>query len=123
MSTAKLTAALLAPKGAAQPLPNIYDNPMQKPLTLGFDSIMFRQADGDRRKQPERRQSGHEDAKLTLRLARDNHRKLKILAARRGVSLQAVLRDALADHLNGQDHECTCMRTGNQLSAACQCRH
>ncbi len=123
MSTAKLTSALLAPKGAARPLLDIYDHPMQKPITLAFDSILHRQADSDRRQQPERRENRREDTKLSLRLERDYHRKLKILAARRGISLQAVLREALADHLNGQDHECTCMRSGDQLSAACHCQH
>ncbi len=121
MTTAKLSAALLASKGSAQPLANIYEHPMQKPINLAFEHSMERPRKDRGRHAPIA--ASERDAKMSLRLERDQHRKLKILAARRGESLQAVLREALNEHLNSYDQDCECMRNGGCGTANCRCHH
>ena len=49
---------------------------------------------------------------MSCRIDREQHRQLKILAARRDGTIQDVLRDAISDYLTEQQKDCPCMWGG-----------
>ena len=98
MSTARLTASLLAPKGSAFPLGNAYANPHLDPLPARRES---------------RRRTGHpgaDDARCRIETAL--YARLRILAARRGRSVRALLEAAVADFLSANGRDCPCLGPG-----------
>lgn len=128
MTVARLTAALLAPKGTAQPLHGVYEHPMQKP------ALSFGMSEAAREPKPSwatnvsrvrlasnpapRPATTAGRFRLSCSIDRDQHRQLRILAARRGRSIQDVLREAIDSHVQAARRDCACMSGG---AHACAC--
>ena len=97
MTVARLSASLLAKKGTAFPLANAYANPHLDPLP-GLREAAGRQ----------RRLGG----KARCRIEPELYTRLRILAARQGRALRAVLEDAVGDYLAANGVDCPCLRNG-----------
>jgi hypothetical protein len=95
MTMARLSASLLAKKGAAFPLANAYANPHLDPLPGRREAAV----------RP-RRPGGNTRCRIEPEL----YTRLRILAARQGRALRAVLEDALKDHLAANGVDCPCLR-------------
>ncbi|MGD9508376.1 MAG: hypothetical protein AB7I59_25455 [Geminicoccaceae bacterium] len=98
MTFARLNGSLLARKGAALPVANTYANPFLDPVTL--------------RREPPRPNRAVEPAVPRCRLRPDLHAQLRILAARQGVRLGAVLNLAVEGYLAANGEGCPCLRAG-----------
>ncbi len=98
MSAARLTASLLAPKGTAFPLGDAYANPHLDPLTARREA----------RPRPERPRA----ASTHCRVDAAQHVRLRILAARQGRTVRALLEVALADYLAANGGDCPCLEPG-----------
>jgi plasmid stability protein len=111
MSTARLTASLLAPKGTAFPLGNAYANPHLDPLPARREA----------RLRPSRPDAGHARCRVEAAL----HTRLRILAARQGRSVRALVESALAGYLATNGADCPCLgaasRKGGELVAEGAC--
>lgn len=104
MTLARLEASLLARKGAALPVANTYANSF-------LDPVM------PRRERPQRgRAAGSSMPRCRLRS--DLHAQLRILAARQGLRLGAVLDLAVEGYLVANGKGCPCLRAGATPSAA-----
>ncbi|MFL5333910.1 MAG: hypothetical protein ACJ8H8_12210 [Geminicoccaceae bacterium] len=104
MTMARLSAGLLARKGSAFPLANAYANPHLDPL-------------------PGRREGAGRQHRLSAEKARcriepELLTRLRILAARQGRPLRAVLEAAVADYLAAHGEGCPCLRGGERAGAA-----
>ena len=97
MSLARLDASLLARKGTALPITNAYGTPLLDPIPL-------------RRENARRRRS--QSSTPRCRLRQDLHARLRILAARQGRHLGAVLELAVTDYLAANGEGCPCLRDG-----------
>lgn len=106
MTLARLDASLLARKGAASPIANAYADPFLDPIGL--------------RPRPQRKPM------LAARTARcrlrpDLHGQLRILAARQGRRLAAVLEQAVTDYLAANGKGCPCIGSGSMPAPADCC--
>jgi len=103
MTMARLSAGLLARKGSAFPLANAYANPHLDPL-------------------PGRREGAGRLHRTSVGKARCRIEpallaRLRILAARQGRPLRAVLEAAVADYLADHGEGCPCLRDGDRTAA------
>jgi hypothetical protein len=96
MSVARLTAGLLAPKGKAFPIANVYANPLLDPLPM-------------RREAPAAGRGRPADGSVRCRIAGELHARLRILAARQGKVPRTVLEAAVADYLAANGEHCPCI--------------
>jgi plasmid stability protein len=108
VSTARLTASLLAPKGAAEPLRDTYGTPLLDPI------LPARAAVASLRPGTAAASAAVEPApaamtRLSLALDSELARPLGILAAKRGRRVQALVREALASYLATHRGDCPCM--------------
>jgi hypothetical protein len=92
---ARLTAALLAPKGGAFPLGNAYANPLLDPVP------------GRREAPPHRAQRGAAGARC--RVAPELYARLRILAARQGRPVRSLVEAALDAYLSANGKNCPCL--------------
>ena len=99
MSVARLSPSLLAAKGKAFPIANAYANPLLDPLPM-------------RREAPSRTRRS-DDGSARCRIAGELRTRLRILAARQGRPLRAVLEAAVADYLAAHGDQCPCVRAGS----------
>jgi hypothetical protein len=110
MTVARLTAGLLARKGTAFPIANAYANPLLDPLPV--------RRDGPARTRPVT------GAAARCRLSPELYTRLRILAARQGRPLRAVLETAVGDFLAANGENCPCMgagaRTPTKQEGCCQ---
>ena len=95
MTVARLDASLMARKGTALPIASAYANPFLDPAP-------------PRRERPGRNRA----AVPRCRLRPDLHAQLRILAARQGRRLGAVLDLAVEDYLAANGQGCPCLRAG-----------
>jgi hypothetical protein len=108
---ARLTAALLAPKGGAFPLGNAYANPLLDPIP------------GRREAPPPR--SRRATAGARCRVAPELHTRLRILAAREGKPVRALVEAAVDAYLSANGENCLCLQgrpagtTGARGSSCC----
>jgi hypothetical protein len=98
MTLARLDASLLARKGAALPVASTYANPFLDPLP-------------PRRERPGRKRAASPTVPR-CRLRPDLHTQLRILAARQGLRLGAVLEQAVEGYLAVNGEGCPCLRAG-----------
>lgn len=104
---AALTAALLAPKGAAIPAPFVRPN-LPEPIDRNGGKWVSRA-------RTRALANGMQRVKLSVRLDPTRHLKLKLTAAHMHDSVQSVLIDALDAYLDQispalTDGRCTCLR-------------
>ncbi len=92
---ARLTAALLAPKGGAFPLGNAYANPLLDPIP------------GRREAPPHRARRGTAGARC--RVAPDLYARLRILAARQGMPMRSLVEAAMDAYLSANGENCPCL--------------
>ena len=104
MTMARLSAGLLARKGNAFPLANAYANPHLDPLP------------GRREAAGRAHRMGA--AKARCRIEPELMTRLRILAARQGRPLRAVLEAAVSDYLAVNGEGCPCLREGDRPAAA-----
>ena len=98
MSTARLTASLLAPKGTAFPLGNAYANPHLDPLPARREA---------------RLRAGRSSAgNARCRVEAGQYARLRILAARRSQTVRALVEAALAGYLAAHCGDCPCLGPG-----------
>jgi len=130
MTVARLTAALLAPKGTAQPLHGVYEHPMQKPaLSFAVGEPRHELKAGwaagpspgrfELRAKPSMAAPSALRFRLSCSIDRDQHRQLRILAARQGGSIQDVLRQAIDAHIKAARRDCACMSGTGGAGCAC----
>jgi hypothetical protein len=91
---ARLTAALLAPKGGAFPLGDAYANPLLDPMP-------------GRREAPPRARRGAAGARC--RVAPDLYARLRILAARQGKPVRSLVEAAVDAYLSANGQNCPCL--------------
>jgi len=103
MTMARLSAGLLARKGSAFPLANAYANPHLDPLPG--------------RREGAGRQHRLGAGKARCRIEPELLTRLRILAARQGRPLRAVLEAAVADYLAANGEGCPCLRGGDGTGA------
>lgn len=103
MTMARLSAGLLARKGSAFPLANAYANPHLDPLPGRREAVG----------RPHRISAG----KARCRIEPELLTRLRILAARQGRPLRAVLEAAVADYLAANGEGCPCLRDGDRTGA------
>jgi hypothetical protein len=104
MSAARLTASLLAPKGSAFPLGNAYANPHLDPWPARREA---------RSRSP---RPGAGEARCRVEPAL--HARLRILAARQGRPVRALVAVALADYLAANGGDCPCLASGKARNDA-----
>ena len=104
MSVARLTGSLLARKGAAFPIGNAYANPLLDPIPV--------------RREAHRPTRNAPPSTSRCRMAPELLTQLRILAARQGRPLRAVLEAAVATYLGANDEGCPCLRAGGGDPAA-----
>ncbi|HEX6012681.1 MAG TPA: hypothetical protein VFY87_12950 [Geminicoccaceae bacterium] len=93
---ARLTAALLAPKGGAFPLGNAYANPLLDPIP-------------GRREAPPRRARRPASGTARCRVAPDLYARLRILAARQGKPVRSLVETAVDAYLSAHGENCPCV--------------
>jgi hypothetical protein len=98
MTLARLDASLLARKGAALPVANTYANPFLDPVP-------------QRRERLPRHRAAASSAPR-CRVRPELHAQLRILAARQGLRLGAVLDLAVERFLAAHGEGCPCLRAG-----------
>ena len=104
MTMARLSAGLLARKGSAFPLANAYANPHLDPLPGRREAVG--------------RSQRISAAKARCRIERELLVRLRILAARQGRPLRAVLEAAVTDYLSANGDGCPCLRDGERAGAS-----
>ena len=104
MTMARLSAGLLARKGNAFPLANAYANPHLDPLP------------GRREAAGRAHRMGA--AKARCRIEPELMTRLRILAARQGRPLRAVLEAAVSDYLAVNGEGCPCLGQGDRAAAS-----
>lgn len=129
---ARLTAALLARKGNALPTggfahsrldrlppPASAPKPDRQPWAAPGPDEAAREPSRPAQPEPCRSIGETEDERVafTLRLDRDRHARLRILAAKRGRSGQEMLVKALDAYLEACATDCPCLRRGSVRNA------
>lgn len=104
MTLARLDASLLARKGAALPVANTYANPFLDPMPSRRERL------------PRNRVAAPGAPRCRVRP--DLHAQLRILAARQGLRLGAVLDLAVERYLAANGDGCPCLRAGTALGTA-----
>jgi len=97
MRTARLTADLLARKGEARALADTYGTPLLDPILR--PAVPARPA----------RRSAAPSGRASCRLPPEDHRRLRLVAARLGCSLGEVVREALQRFLDEHRDDCACV--------------
>ncbi|MFO1070213.1 MAG: hypothetical protein U1E14_16995 [Geminicoccaceae bacterium] len=120
MVAARLTAALLAPKGAAAPATGAYSGTGLEPLVAAGRGGLTLQAFPVRAELPRPAVALPAAApparpRLSLSVDAEHHRRLRILAARRGRPAHELLREALDSVLRADAADCPCV----QAAAEC----
>ena len=100
MSLARLDASLLARKGTALPITNAYGTPLLDPIPLRPENARRRRS---------------QKSTPRCRLRQDLHARLRILAARQGRHLGAVLELAVTDYLVANGEGCPCLGAVRRL--------
>lgn len=101
MRTARLTADLLARKGEARALADTYGTPFLDPLPAGPRPDV-RAIARPSRPAPEPTRAG-------CRLSPEDHRRLRIAAARARRPASALVREAILRFLDAQAADCACL--------------
>ena len=118
MVAARLTSALLAPKGEARPAAGAYVGTGLEPLVAAGRGALTLQAFPVRHEVPRpsalppvpvRKPAPHARPRLSLSVDAEHHRRLRILAARRGRPAHELLREALASVLEADAADCPCV--------------
>ena len=104
MTLARLDASLLARKGAALPVANTYANPFLDPVTPCRERLP--------------RACGASPRAPRCSVRSDLHAQLRILAARQGLRVGAVLDLAVERYLATHGEGCPCLRAGTAPGTA-----